>query len=455
MKLAEVNNVHFIGIGGIGMSALARFMHLRGKVVTGYDRTRTKLTDALEAEGMKIVFDPDPSRLKGVDLVIYTPAVPTGHSELAEAERRNIPVMKRAEVLGMISREYRSIAIAGTHGKTTTTGLTAYLLRAGGIDTTAFIGGISQNFNSNFVFGESEWVVVEADEFDRSFLQLQPDVAVITSIDPDHLDIYGTKASLMDGFRDFANQILSGGTLYLCDRVEQLEPKAVNTYTYGMENGEIRASDVAFGESGTSFTYQSSDHFIENLTIPFPGRFNLENALAAISVAKLLGVGDDELRRALAAAKGVHRRFEVCYDEDELRVVDDYAHHPEEIRAVLEAVRSQFGFNRKIIAIFQPHLYSRTRDFYQSFGEALSIADAVLLVDIYPAREEPIEGVSSDLIFNHVKVAQKRRCRLEEVTSALAGFKSSPAVVMVMGAGNIDTQVEAIVNEVKTWSNEP
>ncbi len=454
MKLAEVHSVHFIGIGGIGMSALARFMHLRGKVVTGYDRTRTKLTDALEAEGMEIGFEPDPTRLEGVDLVIYTPAVPAVHAELVEAKRRNMPVMKRAEVLGMISRAYRSIAIAGTHGKTSTTGLTAYLLRACGVDATAFIGGISQNFNSNFVYGESEWVVVEADEFDRSFLQLKPDVAVITSMDPDHLDIYGTEASVLSSFRDFANQILPGGTLYICDRTERLDPEAVHTDAYGLGNGEIKAIDIDFGEAGTSFTYQSPEHRIENLTIPFPGRYNLENALAAISVAKLVGVDSDDLRQALAAAKGVHRRFEIRYDEGNLRVVDDYAHHPEEIRAVLEAVRSQFGSDRKIIAIFQPHLYSRTRDFCEGFGEALSIADSVLLLDIYPAREEPIEGVSSDLIFDHVRAGQKQKCRLEEVTTALAGLKTSPAVVMVMGAGNIDTKVEAIVNEVKTWSNE-
>lgn len=436
MKLAEVHNVHFIGIGGIGMSALARFMHLRGKVVTGYDRTRTKLTDALEAEGMEIGFEADPTRLRGVDLVIYTPAVPATHAELAEARRRNMPVMKRAEVLGMISRAYRTIAIAGTHGKTTTTGLTAYLLRACGVDATAFIGGISQNFNSNFVFGESEWVVVEADEFDRSFLQLKPDVAVITSMDPDHLDIYGTEASVLSSFRDFANQILPGGTLYICDRAERLDPEAVNTDAYGLGQGEIKALDVDFGRSGTSFTYQSPQHTVADLAIPFPGRYNLENTMAAISVAKLVGVDDEDLRQALASAKGVHRRFEVRYDEGDLRVIDDYAHHPEEIRAVLEAVRSQFGIDRKIIAVFQPHLYSRTRDFYQGFGEALSIADAALLLDIYPAREEPIEGVTSDLIFDHIQCAQKQRCRLEEVASSLAAFKTEPAVVMIMGSYN-------------------
>lgn len=454
MKLSEVHNVHFIGIGGIGMSALARFMHLRGKVVTGYDRTRTKLTDALVAEGMEIGFEADIARLKGVDLVIYTPAVPAVHAELVEVKRCNMPIMKRAEVLGMISQSYRTVAIAGTHGKTTTTGLTAYLLRACGVDATAFIGGISQNFNSNFVYGESEWVVVEADEFDRSFLQLKPDVAVITSMDPDHLDIYGTEASVLSSFRDFANQIVPGGSLYICDRAERLDPEAVNTDAYGLGNGEVKALDVNFGIGGTSFHYQSPEHSIENLNIPFPGRYNLENSLAAISVAKLVGVDDDQLRDALANAKGVHRRFEVRYESENLQVIDDYAHHPEEIRAVLEAVRSQFGEERKVIAIFQPHLFSRTRDFYKGFAEALSIADSVLLLDIYPAREEPIEGVTSDLIFDQIEAGQKVRCSLANTASELAALKTMPSVVMVMGAGSIDTQVEAIVNEVKTWSDE-
>ena len=451
MKLAEVHNVHFVGIGGIGMSAIARFMHLKGKVVSGYDRTRTALTDALEGEGMSIGYEADPEKLKGVDLVVYTPAVPDSHAELAEARRCNMPLMKRAEVLGMISRAYRTIAIAGTHGKTTTTGLTAYLLRACGVDVTAFIGGISQNFNSNFVYGESEWVVVEADEFDRSFLQLKPDVAVITSVDPDHLDIYGNEESVLSGFRDFAGQILPGGSLFINDRAVRLDPEAVHTDAYGLGNGEIRALNVEFKPEGTTFDYQSPVHSLTGLNIPFPGQYNLENAMAAISVAKLVGVDDDLLRDALANAKGVKRRFDIRYDEGELRVVDDYAHHPEEIRAVLNAVRSQYGKDRKLIAVFQPHLYSRTKDFYQGFAESLSLADEVLLLDIYPAREEPMEGVSSDLIYDLLTVERKGRCALGDTARALSAFQASPAVVMVMGAGDIDTQVAAVVNEVKTW----
>jgi len=450
MKLSAVHKVHFIGIGGIGMSAVARFMHLRGKEVTGYDRTDTPLTKSLVEEGMTVRFEAAPDLLTGVDLVVYTPAVPRSHAEFAAAEKLNIPVLKRSEVLGMISQAYRTIGIAGTHGKTTTTALTAHLLRACGVDATAFIGGISRNFNSNFVNGESEWVVVEADEFDRSFLTLKPDVAVITSMDADHLDIYGDEDSLRNSFKDFANQILPGGTLYICDRTERIDPEAVHVDGYGLEGAEIQGTEVDYREDGVYFNYRSPQHSIDNLVLHFPGRYNLENALAAISVAKLVGVDDDDLRNALKAASGVHRRYEQRLKTEQFAVIDDYAHHPEEIRAVLGAVRSQYG-DRKLIVIFQPHLFSRTKDFHEEFAEALSMADVVILLDIYPAREEPMEGVTSELIYENLDVEDMSWCGLDSLIPTLEAYQTETATVMVVGAGDISTQVNAVVEEVKSW----
>lgn len=450
MKLADIHKVHFIGIGGIGMSALARFMYLRGKEVSGYDRTATPLTNALVDEGMTVRFTAAPDQLAGTDLVVYTPAVSGDHAEFAAAEKLGIPILKRSEVLGLISQAYRTIAIAGTHGKTTTTALTAHLLRACGVDATAFIGGISRNFNSNFVNGTSEWVVIEADEFDRSFLTLKPDVAVITSMDADHLDIYGDEDSLKTSFKDFANQILPGGTLYICDRTERLDPEAIHVDGYGIEGAEIQGTEVDYREDGVYFNYRSPQHSIDNLVLHFPGRYNLENALAAISVAKLVGVEDDDLRKALGTAAGVHRRYEQRLKTDRLAVIDDYAHHPEEIRAVLSAVRTQYG-DRKLIVIFQPHLFSRTNDFHEEFAEALSMADVVILLDIFPAREEPIEGVSSELIYENLDVAEMAWCGLESLIPTLEGFQSESATVMVVGAGDISTKVEAVVHEVNTW----
>lgn len=451
MELDNVHNVHMIGIGGIGMSALARFMNLRGKSVTGYDRTSTPLTQQLTEEGIGVEYEANPKRLASIDLVIYTPAVPATHEELVKAKEMGLPIMKRAEVLGMISRAYRTIAIAGTHGKTTTTSLVTHLLKSAGIDVTAFIGGISRNFNTNFVFGESEWLVVEADEFDRSFLHLHPEIAVITSMDPDHLDIYGTGDELKASFHAFANQIKPGGTLFICEGLAKPEPENVMAHTYGVEKGDLQATNLHTNEQGVAFSFKDLKGEQTPFELNVPGRYNLENACAALGIASLLNLDKAELRKGLKSSKGVNRRFEYRLKTEKAIVIDDYAHHPEEIKAVLNAVRGQFGESRKLIAVFQPHLYSRTNDFHKGFAEALSLADEVLLLDIYPAREKPMPGVSSDMIFDLLKVNKKARCGRDEAVSALQPFKDTPALVMTIGAGDIDTQVQPIVEEVKTW----
>ena len=451
MQLESVHSVHMIGIGGIGMSALARFLKLKGKQVTGYDRTPSKLIASLQEEGIEVAFEARPERLQGVDLVVYTPAVPAAFTEFAAARDMGIPILKRAELLGLLSRSYRTIAVAGTHGKTSTTGLVAHILRENGIDATAFIGGISRNFNTNFVYGESEWLVVEADEFDRSFLQLRPEVAVITSMDPDHLEIYGTKENLQESFKEFARQVKEGGTLFLREGLPSVQAAGVQVYTYGVDAGDCRAENVETDAAGVRFGFRSWAGTVAGMELNVPGRYNMENAVAALSVGALLGLDNAGLQAALKKSRGINRRFEYRLKTDALAVIDDYAHHPEEIRAVLSAVRSQYGAERKMVAIFQPHLFSRTHDFHAEFAEALSIADEVLLMDIYPAREEPMEGVSSDLIFDLLTVEYKERCGMEDLIEKLAGFRSNPALVMVMGAGDLGNRLEDIVEEVKTW----
>ncbi len=451
MKLEDLHSVHFIGIGGIGMSAIARFLHFKGIRVTGYDRTATVLTGRLQDEGIEVYYEADVTKLDGVDLVIYTPAVPATHAELVAVRERQLPLMKRAEFLGLLSRSYRTIAIAGTHGKTTTTGLVTYLLKQGGIDVTAFIGGISRNFNTNFVYGESDWMVVEADEFDRSFLHLTPEIAVITSMDPDHLDIYGTPEELRQTFREFAHRVKPGGTLLVQSQLPRMDLEGVRVLDYGATEGAVHAANAQQEAREMKFDFHFPEGHASDFALNFPGKYNLENALAALYIGQILGLSGDTLREVLQSAKGVKRRFEERLQSEKVVVIDDYAHHPEEIRAVLSAVRSQYGQDRKIIAIFQPHLYSRTQDFHEGFADALSIADEVILVDIYPAREEPIPGVSSELIFERLEVEKKVRCKRDEIVEQLKAFRTTPALVMTIGAGDIDTQVANVVEEVKAW----
>lgn len=451
IHLDKVQHVHMLGIGGIGMSALARFLHRRGKRVTGYDKTLTPLTDALVAEGIEVYDQPRTEQVATADLVVYTPAVPQHFPEMLQVAQSGKPLMKRAELLGMISRAYKTIAVAGTHGKTSTTGLIAHLLRHCGIDCTAFIGGIANNYETNFLDGGSDWIVVEADEFDRSFLQLSPNIAVITSMDADHLDIYGEEAAVQESFRAFAECLEPAGTLFLHHNLEVEDLDAGRkVYTYGVEIGRFRSEELQHRGMGVLFDYQSPVAKFERLRLNLPGAYNVENATAAISVAVALGGSEDSIRKGLESFTGIRRRFDLRYRSEDVVYIDDYAHHPTEIEAVLSAVRSMLPRHR-VVAAFQPHLYSRTRDFHEGFAAALSQADAVVLLDIYPAREEPIPGVTSRLILDRITVQDKVLVSLEHLQEELKKHAARPVAVLTIGAGNIDTQVEATRQLVARW----
>ncbi|MGH1433296.1 MAG: UDP-N-acetylmuramate--L-alanine ligase [Lewinella sp.] len=444
MKLNNIHSIYFVGIGGIGMSALARYFHGRGVKVAGYDRTETTLTKTLVSEGITVRYTAEVATLpQDVDLVVYTPAVPANHAELVWFREQNYEVLKRSAVLGIISKGMRTVAVAGTHGKTTTSTLTTHLLRSGGVDCNAFLGGVARNFSSNFVEGASEWVVVEADEFDRSFLTLHPDLATIMSLDADHLDIYGDEASMMEtGFLAFAKQLKPGGELLVKTGLESsFVDLGIKISTFGIEAGDAQAQNLRVEEGFFVFDYQSEAVTIKDLRHPHPGRHNVENALAAITVALRLGVKPAAIAEGLLSFRGIGRRFEFHIREKELVYIDDYAHHPTELSAAIGAARELYP-GRKLTGIFQPHLFSRTQDFVEGFAAALDKLDEALLLDIYPAREEPIPGVDSRLIYHHMK---NKNCQLlskAEVLDTLA--KMDTEVVMTLGAGDIDTLVDPI-----------
>ncbi|MCB0558928.1 MAG: UDP-N-acetylmuramate--L-alanine ligase [Lewinellaceae bacterium] len=443
MNLKDIKKIYFIGIGGIGMSALARYFHGRGAEVHGYDKTETLLTKKLVEEGMNIHYTEDVNQApKGVDLVVYTPAVPATHKELVFLQEQGVPVKKRAEVLGIISRGMKTVAVAGTHGKTTTSSILTYLLRCGGIDCTAFLGGIATNFGSNFVEGQSDWVVVEADEFDRSFLHLSPNIAIILSMDADHLDIYGDRESLLEtGFRAFAAKVEKGGRLYIQHQWREQLGDWPWVESFGIGGGTYRSDNVRVEEGYFTFDYRSPSHHLTGLQLALPGRHNVENATAALSVALQLGVEEEAIRRGLRSFRGIRRRFEMLYRSEERAYVDDYAHHPSELKAAIGAARELFP-GKRITGIFQPHLFSRTRDFADGFAEALDELDEVLLMDIYPARELPIEGVDAQLLLGKMKNQDKRLVSKENLLEEVK--RSQPQVLLTLGAGDIDTFREAI-----------
>lgn len=443
MNLQDLHKVYFIGIGGIGMSAIARYFLSRGVAVYGYDRTETSLTQALVAEGAAIHYTDDPAFIpEGIDLVIYTPAIPASHSELVFFQKNGYPIKKRAEVLGIISRGMKTAAIAGTHGKTTTSSITAHLLRTGGIDCTAFLGGIVKNFQSNFLIGKSDWVVVEADEYDRSFLHLAPDIAVILSMDADHLDIYGDSQTLLDtGFMAFARQVKPGGRLWVQNGLMPQFTGFDNVSGFGIDQGQRQARNVRVEDGYFVFDYVGEGITIERLRLPMPGRHNVENATAAITVALHTGVNVSAIREGLATFGGVKRRFEFIYRDEHRVYIDDYAHHPTEIKAVVQAARQLFP-GRKLTGVFQPHLFSRTRDFAAGFAEALDGFDDILLLDIYPARELPIPGVTSDIVFNKMKNPHKQLLDKSSLMEALSQQRLD--VLMTIGAGDIDTFINPI-----------
>ncbi len=444
MQLNNIHSIYFIGIGGIGMSALARYFNGRGVRVAGYDRTETELTKTLVSEGIEVRYAESVATLpQDVDLVVYTPAVPAIHTELTWFRANDFPVYKRSQVLGVISEGMRTVAVAGTHGKTTTSTLTTHLLHACGISCNAFLGGVARNFSSNFVKGTTEWVVVEADEFFRSFLTLHPDVATIMSMDADHLDIYGDEETLLKtGFLAFAQQLKPAGRLLVKAGLEAhydgLDREVVS---FGIEEGQIQAQNIRVENGYFTFDYVGQAVVIKGLQHPHPGRHNIENALAAISVALQLGAKAADIRQGLLDFRGIGRRFEFQIREANLIYIDDYAHHPTELQAAIGAAQELFP-GKRVTGVFQPHLFTRTRDFVEGFAAALDQLDEVLLLEIYPAREEPIPGVDSAMIQRLMKNENCLLLRKSEVLAALA--QRDIEVLLTLGAGDIDTLVNPI-----------
>jgi UDP-N-acetylmuramate--alanine ligase len=444
MTLDTIKRVYFIGIGGIGMSAIARYFLNRGCVVSGYDKTKTALTTLLEGEGMSISYEDDtktlPAELQAEDvelLVVYTPAIPRDSKILNHFKDQGFALKKRSEVLGIISRGQFCIAVAGTHGKTTTSSIIAHILTDTGFGCTAFLGGIATNFESNFILGDNNVVVVEADEYDRSFLTLNPDIAVITSMDADHLDIYGDESQLHDSFKLFASQLKDSGTLF----VKSGLPMDAGT-SYGINNEPgISASNIRVENARFLFDYSDEVARIEDLEILLPGRHNIENAVAAIAVALKLGISADLIKKAVGNFKGVKRRFEYVVNNPDTIYIDDYAHHPEELKACFDAVRELYPA-KKLTVIFQPHLFTRTRDFAEGFAEVLSTVDDLLLLDIYPAREQPIEGIDSDYLLDKITVDQKAIYAKAEIVDAIT--IKQPELLVTVGAGDIDTLVQPL-----------
>ncbi|NJO86598.1 MAG: UDP-N-acetylmuramate--L-alanine ligase [Lewinella sp.] len=451
MKLQNnYQQVYFLGIGGIGMSALARYFHHRGLAVSGYDKTETPLTQALAAEGMTIHYQPAPGQLppQETTLFIYTPAVPADFPELLALQQRGDQVWKRSEVLGFISEDQQTVAIAGTHGKTTTTTLTAHLMRECGIDASAFLGGISRNFKGNYVHGAANWVVAEADEYDRSFLRLHPQLAVILSMDADHLDIYGDHENLLEtGFRAFARQVAPSGCLLLrhdlLPHFAGFSTTRVKTFSLQIAQADYWAEHIRVEGGQFVFDFYGPQGLcLPTLRLPLPGRHNVENAMAAIALTLEAGGEAQRVASALAAFQGIGRRFETVLQTEEVVIIDDYAHHPTELAAAIGAARELYP-NRRLRGVFQPHLYSRTQDFAAGFAAALDLLDEPILLPIYPAREKPRPGVDSGLLLQLMTNPAKKLVTKSELLPTLAA--GGGGVVLLLGAGDIDALVTPVV----------
>ncbi|TAE30411.1 MAG: UDP-N-acetylmuramate--L-alanine ligase [Cytophagales bacterium] len=440
--------IYFLGIGGIGMSALARWFRVNGYEVAGYDKTPTPLTDTLIAEGMAVHFTEDveqiPSHFRAnpdQTLVVYTPAVPKSHAEYVYLTENGFAIQKRSQVLGLLAGRMKTVAVAGTHGKTTTSSMVAHILRHAGVNCAAFLGGITQNYGTNFLLNEpaddlSEVVcVVEADEFDRSFLTLYPHLAIVTSTDADHLDIYGDKNAVLDSFGKFVSQIDADGVFFQRAGLTLTEKTRADVREYSLQQGAYRANNLRIDDACFVFDLVYPGDVVGDIRMIVPGFHNVENAIAAGAVALELGLSADQVRDGLNTYRGVKRRFEYILKSDEFVLIDDYAHHPAEVEAFLSSVKALYP-DRELTAIFQPHLFSRTRDFANEFAESLSIADHVWLLDIYPARELPIEGVNSDLIVRNVRsktAILRTKAELPDVVR-----KTRPRLLVTIGAGDID-----------------
>jgi UDP-N-acetylmuramate--alanine ligase len=454
-ELASIKYVYLLGVGGIGMSALARYFHASGKIVAGYDKTVTPLTSQLEKEGIVIHYDDSieliPSAIRNSEsksevLVILTPAIPKDHQEWNYLEQHNFNIVKRSKVLGLLTSGQTTLAVAGTHGKTTTSTMLAHIMHSARKNTSAFLGGISSNFKSNLLIGQpnemDHRIVVEADEFDRSFLQLFPDVAIITSMDPDHLDIYGNIDEMEHNYRLFAGQVKADGVLIYRKGLSIGEVKA-KTFSYSIETADCDFAGVNIRvENGFyHFDFKSADRLITDLVLGLPGRHNVENAVAASAVALLHGVSEEELRIALKSFKGAQRRFEIQVRNEDCIYIDDYAHHPTELNAAILSAKELFP-TKKITGVFQPHLFTRTRDFADGFAASLSLLDSLIMLDIYPARELPIPGITSQMILDKVSISDKVLLQKEDLLNEIKERK--PAVIMTLGAGDIDQFVEPI-----------
>lgn len=456
MEMNNIHTVYFVGVGGIGMSALARYFLTQDKAVWGYDKTPSALTNRLEEEGVKIWFDADLTEIEKLDknstLVVYTPAVKTGNAQLDYFESNGFRMFKRSQVLGLISSAFKTLAVAGTHGKTTTSCLLAHVLNDSAVAINAFLGGISRDFDSNLVLNDdARYFVTEADEYDRSFLQLSPDIAIITSLDADHLDIYGTPDEMIKNYQDFVRKIKPGGTLItkLAFAPVLSFRDDIQVITYGLEGDEeYTAHQIEVKDAKYHFDVITPEGSYTDLSLGLPGRHNVDNAVSVIAIAHLLGVKEESLKASLNSFRGVQRRFDVQFNDGEKVYIDDYAHHPSEINACVKSVRELFP-NKKLTAIFQPHLYSRTRDFADEFAESLSQVDELILLDIYPARELPIKGVTSRNLLKNITIKNKEVCLKEQLMDTLKNKEIE--VLLTIGAGDIDRFVQPI----KTWiSNE-
>jgi UDP-N-acetylmuramate--alanine ligase len=449
LKIQDIKKAYFLGIGGIGMSALVRYFKSIGIYVAGYDRTPTTLTGALQEEGIPIHFEDNPGLFPAdTDIVVYTPAIPSSNQIFVYCQTLDLPILKRSDVLQLISRNSYNICIAGTHGKTTTTAMVGHLLRHSGYGCNAFLGGISTNYNTNFWSHPNNVCVIEADEYDRSFLKLNPDIISISSMDPDHLDIYGTPEAMEEAFIQFTQQLKESGLLLSKKGLKKESAfKASRHFTFSADNktASIHVSNCEVIDGAYVYNVKGSNWELKGITLKMGGLHNVENSLVAIAIGKYLGIADQKIQEALATFRGVKRRFEYVYQSQHHVFIDDYAHHPEELTALIKGVRSMFP-EKTCTLIFQPHLYSRTRDFAAAFAQALDLADKLVLLPIYPARELPIPGIDSSIIANHMK-KEVELLDLDQVTQWVS--KENPMLIITAGAGNIDTLIDPIKQVLK------
>lgn len=456
MELKDIKSVYFVGAGGIGMSAIARYFLHKGLVVAGYDKTPSELTHQLEKEGMMIHYDenvnliPEACRQPLTTLVVYTPAIPSTHAELKYFHDNNFVIEKRAQVLGTLTRTHKGLCFAGTHGKTTTSTMCAHIMHQSHLDCNAFLGGISKNYGTNYILStHSDYVVIEADEFDRSFHWLRPWMSVITSTDPDHLDIYGTKEAYLESFRHYTELIQPGGALIIHKDLEMKQhvQEGVKVYNYSREEGDFHAENIQIKNGTITFDFISPIEIVKNVELGQPIPINIENGVAAMAMAQLNGCTAEELREGMRTYGGVDRRFDFKIKNDRHVFLSDYGHHPKEILQSAKSLKELYS-DRKITAIFQPHLYTRTRDFYKDFADALSHFDEVILTEIYPAREQPIEGVTSKLIYDNLRPnIEKKMIQKDDVLNFVKAHDFD--VLVVLGAGNLDNYVPEIAEIIK------